>query len=190
MSARDRLARLQRLDAAAYDAVASSGSPVLDDAFRRLSNSANYSGVWIGIAAAFALVDGRAGRRAAADGLASIAVTATVVNAVLKPLSGRRRPERRLPQPRQVRMPPTRSFPSGHAAAAAAFATGVSRTSPRLGLPVGTLAAAVAYSRVHTGVHYPGDVLAGALIGSLLSRATTHLLRRHPKAATSGGQDD
>jgi hypothetical protein len=36
------------------------------------------------------------------------------------------------------------------------------------------VAALVAYSRVHTGVHYPGDVLAGALIGTALAQVTTH----------------
>jgi membrane-associated phospholipid phosphatase len=38
------------------------------------------------------------------------------------------------------------------------------------------LAALVAYSRVHTGVHFPGDVVAGALIGTLLAQLTTHAL--------------
>jgi undecaprenyl-diphosphatase len=61
--------------------------------------------------------------------------------------------------------PSSSSFPSGHSASAAAFATGVALQQPWLALPVGSLAAAVIYSRVHTGVHYPGDVAAGAAIG-------------------------
>jgi undecaprenyl-diphosphatase len=36
----------------------------------------------------------------------------------------------------------------------------------------------VAYSRVHTGVHYPGDVVAGALLGTILAQVTTHALDR------------
>ena len=39
-------------------------------------------------------------------------------------------------------------------------------------------AALVGYSRVHTGVHYPGDVVAGALIGTALAQVTTHTLER------------
>ncbi|MFC7471818.1 phosphatase PAP2 family protein [Actinomadura keratinilytica] len=64
------------------------------------------------------------------------------------------------------RQPITSSFPSGHAASAAAFATGVAMESRGLGAAVAPLAAAVAVSRVHTGAHYPGDVLAGAALGA------------------------
>lgn len=62
-------------------------------------------------------------------------------------------------------MPESTSFPSGHSASAFAFAEGVSATLPVLGIPLRLAAATVAYSRVHTGVHYPGDVIVGSLIG-------------------------
>ena len=55
-------------------------------------------------------------------------------------------------------MPTSTSFPSGHAASAFAFAYAVGRRIPALAVPIRLLAAGVAYSRVHTGVHYPGDV--------------------------------
>ena len=66
-------------------------------------------------------------------------------------------------------MPRSRSFPSGHAASAFAFATGVAGTKPRIAVPLRGLAALVAYSRVHTGVHFPGDVVVGALVGAALA---------------------
>ena len=79
-------------------------------------------------------------------------------------------------------MPSSRSFPSGHSAAAFAFATGVGHVSPAAAVPLRVLAALVAYSRVHTGVHYPADVLVGALIGTGLAQFTTHMLaRRRPR---------
>jgi undecaprenyl-diphosphatase len=75
-------------------------------------------------------------------------------------------------------MPSSTSFPSGHAAAAFAFATGVGHVLPAAAIPLRGLAALVGYSRVHTGVHYPGDVVAGALMGTALAQFTTHALDR------------
>lgn len=66
-------------------------------------------------------------------------------------------------------MPRTRSFPSGHAASGFAFASGVASAAPFPGIALTGLAALVAYSRVHTGVHYPGDVIAGSVIGVALA---------------------
>jgi undecaprenyl-diphosphatase len=164
------------VDVAAYDAVARVPASRLDGALRHLSRAANYSRLWMGAGAALALASGRTGRRAAADGLAAVAITSLVANAGLKPLSRRRRPDavaREVPGARHVRMPLSRSFPSGHAASAFAFATGVAATRPRTGRLLRVLAALVAYSRVHTGVHYPGDVLAGSLLGAGLARLVT-----------------
>jgi undecaprenyl-diphosphatase len=80
-------------------------------------------------------------------------------------------------------MPASTSFPSGHAASGFAFASAISRDQPWLGLALRFLAAAVAYSRVHTGVHYPGDVVAGALIGTSTGQAVAGLLDRLPPAS-------
>jgi undecaprenyl-diphosphatase len=62
-------------------------------------------------------------------------------------------------------MPRSTSFPSGHSAAAFAFATGACAELPVLAPVLAPLAGTVAYSRVHIGVHYPSDVAAGAAIG-------------------------
>ena len=63
-------------------------------------------------------------------------------------------------------MPESASFPSGHAASAFAFAYAVGRHLPGLAVPIRLLAGGVAYSRVHTGVHYPGDVVIGSIVGA------------------------
>jgi len=130
-------------------------------------------------AAILATTRGARGRRAAFTGLASVAVSSAVVNLVIKPLSRRRRPDRTdVVADRQAPMPGSTSFPSGHSASAFAFATGVGSVLPRDAVPIRALAAAVAYSRVHTGVHYPADAIAGAFLGTTLAQATAHALER------------
>ena len=160
---------LASLDRAVYAAVASTPTPTLDVPLRRLSNAANRSVLWLGIAGGLAALGGRRGRRAAVAGVASIGVSSALVNIALKSLRERVRPDRETAgviAERHVRMPGSSSFPSGHSASAFAFATAVGREMPLLALPLRGLAAAVAYSRVHTGVHYPGDVLVGSLVGA------------------------
>jgi undecaprenyl-diphosphatase len=169
----------ERVDAALYAAVARTPTPTLDRLMTRLSRAADHSGLWVGAAAALSATGPR-GRRAAGHGLTAIGVTSAVVNLAMKPAGRRRRPARaaeRVPVARHVRMPTTTSFPSGHAASAFAFATAVGSVDPRAGVPLRGLAAMVGYSRVHTGVHYPGDVVAGALVGSALAQITGHFLR-------------
>jgi len=171
----------ERIDVALYAAIAQTPTPTLDRAMARLSHAADYSRLSLASAAVLAATGGRQGRRAAANGLASVAVAASVINLAVKPLGHRRRPDRaasQVPLARQVRMPSSTSFPSGHSAAAFAFAAGVGHVLPPAAIPLHALAALVAYSRVHTGVHYPGDVVAGALMGTTLAQITTHALDR------------
>ena len=169
----------RRLDAAVYAAITETPTPKLDRALARLSRAADYSRLSIASAAVLAVAGGPPGRRAAARGMAAVAVTATVVNAVMKPALRRRRPDRveaSVPVGRHVKMPASHSFPSGHSAAAFAFATGAGRALPWTASPLSALAALVAYSRVHTGVHYPMDVIAGSLCGIALATASGWVL--------------
>lgn len=174
-------AEIEALDLAVYAAISATPTPTLDRGFAAVSRAADHSKPWGAAAAVLAAVGRSQGRRAAVDGLASIALTSTIVNAGLKPLWRRRRPDRvahAVPLARQVGMPGSTSFPSGHAASAFAFATGVTHELPTVGIPLHAAAAVVAYSRVHTGVHYPLDVIAGSVLGSALSPVATKLLDR------------
>jgi undecaprenyl-diphosphatase len=170
---------LNMLDVAGYAAVAATPTPVLDRFFRRVSRSADHWKLWLGSAAVLAIAGGSRGRRSAVNGIAAMAVSSAVVHLALKPLGDRRRPDRtryQVPLARQVSMPVSTSFPSGHASSAAAFATGVASAFPEAGIVLSAAAALVSYSRVHTGVHYPVDVIAGTVIGTALAQLAVAVL--------------
>ena len=95
-------------------------------------------------------------------------VASAVTNVVFKTLLPRTRPlPEHLPVFRFVNPQPTSSsMPSGHSASAVAFALGVGMVRPALGAALAPVAAGVAYSRVHTGAHWPSDVLFGSAIGA------------------------
>jgi undecaprenyl-diphosphatase len=176
-----QLRRLGRLDRAGYRAVSGISTPWLDAPLRLVSGFANFSKPWLATAAVMAAVGGSRGRRAAAAGLASIAVTSLLVNQPMKLAGERLRPDRQLlgvPERRWVPMPLSTSFPSGHSASAAAFAVAVGHIIPRLRYPLAAAATVVAFSRVYTGVHYPGDVLAGVAVGSIIGRSTAGVALR------------
>jgi len=168
------LGDLGQVDLAVYRAVAGTPAPTLDRPMRRLSDAANWSRLWLAIGGAMALAGSRAGRRAAGSGIVALAVDSAVVNIGFKVAARRGRPDRDLagvPEVRWVPMPHSASFPSGHTASGFAFATAVAQILPAAAAPLRMLAAAVGYSRVHTGVHYPGDVIIGAMIGVAVGEA-------------------
>ncbi|MFH8798378.1 phosphatase PAP2 family protein [Streptomyces sp. NPDC017936] len=176
-----RLVRdLAALDQALYEAVTVTRTPTLDTALRRLSAAADHSKISFAVAAGLALRGGRA-RRAAVLGVAAVGVASATANLVGKRLVRRARPHRAEDSPfpgRHVPMPDSASFPSGHTASAVAFAAAVGPAFPAAAVPLGMLACAVGYSRIHTGVHYPGDVIAGALLGTGSAAVVGSLARR------------
>ena len=180
-AASDLLARAHRADASLYASIAASSTPSLDGPLALISDAANLSKPWIASAALLALFGGPRGRRAALYGVASITTASTIVNAVIKPLSRRRRPDRvamGVIEARHVSMPSSTSFPSGHSASAFAFAAGVGHVMPAASAALFLPAALVAYSRVHTGVHFPGDVAAGVVSGIAFAKLTSAVLDR------------
>ncbi|MEU9848714.1 phosphatase PAP2 family protein [Streptomyces sp. NPDC047985] len=159
---------LRRGDLAVFRLLAHGNWPGTEPVLPRLSRSADHGVLWFGVAAGLAALGGGArARRAALRGVASLAVASTGVNTLGKRAVRRERPLLdAVPVVRRLeRQPFTTSFPSGHAASAAAFATGVALESRGWGAVVAPLALSVAASRVYTGVHYPSDVLAGAALG-------------------------
>ncbi len=173
------LARADALDRRIFRWAALRDSAVLDRVLPPLTSSADHGLLWLAVTGVLALTGQR---RAAVRGLASLALSSTVANLPAKHATRRPRPVLDdVPTLRRLLVQPlTTSFPSGHSASAAAFATGVALESPALGLPVGVLAAGVAYGRVHTGVHYPGDVVAGVALGGACALAVKRVWPARP----------
>jgi undecaprenyl-diphosphatase len=161
--------RAREIDRQVFDAVAGWSSPPLDKVMPALSIAATYSRLWMGLAAVFAVFGGTKGRMTAAEGMAAIGITSLLANLVLKRLVPRARPTDPVPEQRELKDPDSSSFPSGHTASAAAFSGIVDRAYPSLWIPVNTLAGAVGFSRVYTGVHWPTDVLAGWVLGKAVA---------------------
>lgn len=164
-----------RLDARLQARVGRLPATRLDGGLRRLSEAADHGKLWLAVGAVLGAKSG-APRRAAVRGVGSLLVSSALVNVVLKPVFGRVRPDPGGLDPRRSldRSLDTLSFPSGHSASAAAFATGVALESPWAGALVAPVALGVGYSRVHVGVHYPGDVLAGMAVGGAVAAASRH----------------
>jgi membrane-associated phospholipid phosphatase len=157
---------VRRMDRAANRRINASRSwHAHDRGYSRLSHAADRGLLWYALATLlFAL--GR--RRAALRGAGSMAVAGVVSDVVVKRFFHGRRPlSSEVPVGRRLRTyPTTMSFPSGHSASAAGFATGVALESRRAGIIVAPLAAAVAYSRMHVGAHWLSDVVGGVAIGA------------------------
>jgi membrane-associated phospholipid phosphatase len=126
------------------------------------SRIGEHGGVWLALGIAGQLADRR--RRACWRSALASVLCAYALNTLLKLIVRRRRPQL-AGLPALTSTPTHMSFPSAHAATSFAGARAYSRLGlPRL--PVYALAAGLSASRVYLGVHYPSDVIGGALLGT------------------------
>ena len=113
--------------------------------------------------------------------LAGLAVGVLVGNVCLKNLIARPRPCWMDDSVFMlISVPTDYSFPSGHTLASATGATVLTKTDRRFGWAAIPIAAIIAFSRLYLFVHYPSDILAGAVLGVVIGLAVYHLgMRRY-----------
>ena len=156
------------------------GNPVLDRIMIFISSLANKGMLWIGIGMVLLLL-GVKGRKWSERGLLvllSLALNAVICNVWLKPMVARTRPYDLLGYEILVRRLGDYSFPSGHTSASFAAATALYAIDRRWGTAAYILAVLIGFSRLYLGVHFPTDVLAGAVIGILAAKAAQWILEK------------
>jgi undecaprenyl-diphosphatase len=169
---------ITELDRDVFTWVVEHRSQPFDWLFISLSAAGQASILWIALAPVLALL---ARRPPLFTTLVTAATvwTADLLATLLKALVDRQRPYEVIPQADPLlRWDVAGSFPSGHAATSVAGAVVLAYLLGRWGPWLGLLAAAVAFSRVYVGVHYPLDVLAGAALGAAVGLLAIALVRR------------
>jgi undecaprenyl-diphosphatase len=144
------------------------GRPVADGLAFGASALGDHGLVWFLIAVARGRRPGRR-RTVAVWAIVFSGAITPAVNAAVKAVVGRGRPDPREDDPPAVRVPRSTSFPSGHALAAWCAATLLADDDP-LAAGYYLIASAVSLSRVHLRQHHTTDVLAGAALGIALGR--------------------
>jgi undecaprenyl-diphosphatase len=153
------------LDFAAFQWLRTHHSPVLDVIMAGFSDIARGGIVWIALAVLIAVVY-RSRWPGVVHVVLAVVLAFAITDYVAKPLFNRSRPFERDAESRVYGIrPTTRSFPSGHAASALAGVCALASLAPEARTVFWAFALLVAFSRIYLGVHYPADVLAGALLG-------------------------
>ena len=168
-----------RFDAAVDGAVEAIRNPALDHVCYALSAAADHSKLWHAVGWLRGIATGR--RDDARRLSTALAIESFATNIVIKTIVGRVRPERPAsdgPLPYNMRVPITRSFPSGPATAAFTAAVFLSDDGAELAPLWFTLAGAVAFSRVYVRMHHASDVLAGAALGLAMGKTLHRMLGR------------
>lgn len=171
---------IQRLDEQALRWIAETlRTPVMDKVFSLYTFLGN--GGWAFILLGFVLLFFRKTQKAGAASLTAMLLGLLVTNLTLKPLVSRLRPWVVMENfTTLVTSSDLNSFPSGHTCAAFAFGVALCAVLPQKWAKAAALIAAalMGFSRLYVGVHFPSDVIVGALVGTLCGLAGTWIVNR------------
>lgn len=169
MTVRTLLHRLSVLEAPLCRAASLRGEHLETQRFFALVSRLGDGVFWYLVMLLLPVLYGRSGLYTAAQMLA-VGVTALLIYKALKHLTGRRRPCEAFPDIRRhAPMLDRYSFPSGHTMHAVGFSAVLLGNFPGIGIVVAPFALLVACSRLVLGLHYPSDVVVGALIGGTVA---------------------
>ena len=164
-------------------------SDVLTPIMKAITHMGDKGYVWIALSLFFCIF--KKTRKVGVIALFSLVCVWFVNNEIIKVLVHRTRPFNAVPEVvRLIKAPKDYSFPSGHTAAAFAAAVVFFQLLPeKIGIPIIAFACLMGFTRMYVGVHYPSDVLGGAVVGTvgaLLSiwvsrKISAYIEKRHKK---------
>ena len=160
-------------------------TPVLDKFFSLITNVNNWYLTYVILLLISFIKGGRKGKIAAIGVLILIAATDQLSSHILKDLVHRVRPCLILPAAyTPMGCTGTYSFPSSHAFNNFAAATFICRFFPKLKWALSITAVLISISRIYLGLHYPSDVLGGAILGSIIGYFFASLVQAIEKRIT------
>lgn len=165
------MALVETIDFGILNFIANLRCDVLDKVFAFITHLGDAGALWIAVA--IVMLCFKKYRKCGIVILVSLAVCAILTSGVIKPLVGRLRPFQIMSVEPYIAAPGGYSFPSGHASSSFAAAFSIFMCHKKEGVAALAAAALVAFSRLYFYVHFPTDVITGAVLGILCAFAVT-----------------
>lgn len=157
-------------------------NPLLDEIMKFITHLGSGGFIWIAVTVV--MLAKKNTRKTGVKMAVSLLLSLLLCNIILKPLVDRVRPYEAVNVDIIIGKPSGASFPSGHSSSSFAAAVTLLRSRSRGALAAVILAALIAFSRLYLYVHYPSDVLCGALLGTAIAFAADWIVNKAYKIQT------